>query len=368
MAARLLSFFTATILGLPVFAQPASSLLWWNPAETPDIRPSGQGWPADSANFYSRLPLNAEHTLRKDVFDLSRESAGVTLHFTTDAPAITIEYIVKEQLQFPHMPATGVSGIDLYDSLGQRITGTYKFGDTIRYRFNSLQPSAYSLYLPLYNTIKWLRIGVEKVYSLTPTHSQKPPIAIYGTSITQGACASRPAMAWTNILARHSGYDIINLGFSGNGRLEPEVIGYLNQTNAAIYILDCLPNLTDRTPDDIKDKIIHSVEQIKNAHPSTPIILTEHAGFGNEQTNAANRELCTKMNTALKDALNILRQRKTKDLYILSKKAIGFDSDCFVDQVHPNDTGMLRYAQAYLNLIDKISARKSDVKKVHTFR
>ena len=74
---------------------------------------------------------------------------------------------------------------------------------------------------------------------------------LYGTSIAQGACSSRPAMAWANILQRSLGYPLINLGFSGNGKLEKEVLNYIIEQDARIYILDCLPNLTPNTEQEV---------------------------------------------------------------------------------------------------------------------
>lgn len=356
-------FFSIIVLfiRLSLGAQPASALSWWEPATTPDFHPGGGGWHQDSSHFYCRLPADAEQKVRDDVFFFSRQSAGLTLHFTTDAPAITVEYTLQGPLQLPHMPATGVSGVDLYDGSGQRVVGTYQFADTVRYRFTGLRsvPAAhdagYTLYLPLYNTLLRLRIGVTKGYSLaacrTTSHMQ---IAVYGTSITQGACASRPGLAWTSLLSRMSGYDVINLGFSGNGRLEPEVIGYLDQLNPAIYILDCLPNLVDRAPAEVTQKIVAAVRQIRNAHPATPVILTAHAGFGNERTSDTSRRRCSDVNGALYKALAILKEQQVKGLFLLDKESIGLDADCFVDQVHPNDAGMMRYARAYLRLIRQL--------------
>lgn len=366
-----LLLFTLTAVTLSLCAQNISTLTWWDPAETPGALAEGIGWPQAPAHFYSRLPQDALHKVRKEVFDLSAESAGVRLRFRTDADSIVIEYGVAEPLQFPHMPATGVSGIDLYDSLGRRLTGVYQFSDTIRYRYflpaagKTDSPAVYTLYLPLYNTVKWLRIGAKNKPIVTAsgvTHAL--PIVIYGTSIAQGACASRPGMAWSNILERLSGYGMVNLGFSGNGRLEPEVIDYVNEVNAAIYILDCLPNLTDQAPGELEQRIVHAVGQIRSVHPATPIILAEHAGFGDEDANFAHKQLCLRTNRALRNAMAVLHQRKIKNLYILGKKAIGLDGDCFVDSVHPNDAGMLRYAHAYLALIRQILAPRLHVKKV----
>ena len=89
--------------------------------------------------------------------------------------------------------------------------------------------------------------------------SPEKPVVLYGTSIAQGACSSRPAMAWANILQRSLGYPLINLGFSGNGKLEKEVLNYIIEQDARIYILDCLPNLTPNTEQEVTDlSLIHS--------------------------------------------------------------------------------------------------------------
>ena len=111
----------------------------------------------------------------------------------------------------PHMPATGVSGIDLYatDNNGQErwCAGNYSMGDTIVYNFRGLSYAAksgngfeYQLFLPLYNSVSWMEIGVpaDASFRFLPV-SQEKPLVIYGTSIAQGACASRPGMAWGNI-------------------------------------------------------------------------------------------------------------------------------------------------------------------------
>ena len=118
-------------------------------------------------------------------------------------------------------------------------------------------------------------------------------------------------MAWSNLLERLSGYAVINLGFSGNGRLEPEVIDFVNGIDASVYMLDCLPNLVDRPGEEVVQKIVHAVEQIRRVHPGTPILLSEHAGFGNEQTNAVNRQRCAVVNAALQKAVAELRTRGT---------------------------------------------------------
>jgi len=362
------------LLAVFSFAQTSSPFVWRNPAINDFPVIEGQAWSAEVAAPYDRFPARAEKTLNPNVWNISHSSAGLYIKFKTNASGIVIRYTVKGALDMTHMPATGVSGVDLYsiDPNGQWkwAPAVHSFGDTIEYRFSNIMVSSefpgrdyeYRLYLPLYNTVTWLTIGVpgNSSFHFMPLSAEKP-IVVYGTSIAQGACASRPGLAWTNLLSRISGYEVINLGFSGNGRLEPEVIDYLDQLDPDFFILDCLPNVADRSPDEVRQKIINAVEQMRRAHPATPIILAEHAGFGNESTNELNRTRCSNVNAALGKALADLHTRRVKGLYVLEKKAIGLDGDCFVDQVHPNDAGMMRYARAYERVIRRIARHRSPI-------
>jgi hypothetical protein len=150
----------------------------------------------------------------------------------------------------PHMPATGVSGVDMYakNSVGDWLwlRGRYSFGDTIQYNFFEINPKdtyhengrEYHLYLPLYNSIKWLEIGYEDGTHFEPLPIRpEKPIVVYGTSIAHGACASRPGMAWASILERKMDRPLINLGFSGNGRLENEALDFISEIDAVLYVL-----------------------------------------------------------------------------------------------------------------------------------
>jgi hypothetical protein len=138
-----------------------------------------------------------------------------------------------------------VSGVDLYaiDSEGEwhSCAGKFSFKDTITYSFEKLKRNdnyhklgrEYRLFLPLYNTVRDLEIGVPDscIFKPLPKMREKP-IVVYGTSIAQGACASRPAMGWTNIISRHFDRPVINLAFSGNGQLEKELIDFINEIDA----------------------------------------------------------------------------------------------------------------------------------------
>ena len=162
-----------------------------------------------------------------------------------------MRYEITQPLNMPHMPSTGVSRVDLYRYEDMAFCfGTYSFGDTIQYKYRVDRgvrvgkDTEYILYLPLYNEVSHLEIGVPEGSSFSFVPPVKEcPIVLYGTSIAQGACASRPAMAWANIVGRKLELSLINLGFSGNGKLEYEIIELICEQYPSIVISDCMPNM-----------------------------------------------------------------------------------------------------------------------------
>lgn len=361
----LLSFFVL-LAANGVLAQKTTSYKTWNPAKEKTSVVCGQGWHTGLQDYYDRLPEKAEQTVRKPVWSLSKNSSGLNLRFKSNAAEIIVKYQVTARLQSPHMAATGVSGVDLYarDPKGEWLwsAGKYSFGDTIVYRFPNLETAdlkerEYTLYLPLYNSVKWMEISVpeQSVFTPLPVSAQKP-IVVYGTSIAQGACASRTGMAWTSILGRKLNQPIINLAFSGNGRLEKEIIELLPEIDAKLYVLDCLPNLTGDafTNEVIIKKVEDAVAYLQLKKPGVPILLTEHDGYTDDGINKLRKKAYERVNMALKAAFAQLKLKGVKNIYYLSKAEINQDIDTMVDGTHPNDIGMMRYADAYEKAIRKI--------------
>lgn len=348
------------------FAQADKQMKTWNPISESQPVIEGQAWPDEVKDFYDRLPGKAQAKVRKEVWNLSKNSAGLQMRFKSNANNIEVKYVVGGRLEMQHMPATGVSGIDLYakNKNNQWIwsAGKYSFGDTIVYNFSDLQSAEstsreYTLYLPLYNTVKWLEVVVEDSAEFIPLIARnEKPIVVYGTSIAQGGCASRPGLGWTNILGRRLNEPITNLGFSGNGRLESEIIDLMTEIDAKIYVLDCLPNLTSPliSVDELKTKIEESVRTLQSKRPNTPILLTEHDGYTDEAINAVKKESYQRVNRVLKEVFTSLKTKGVQNIYFLSKEEINQDIDSMVDGVHPNDIGMMRYADAYEKSIKTI--------------
>lgn len=353
------------------FASSAQSIKWWNPAKATYPVIEGRAWHTNLVRPYDRLPAKAEKMVRDAVWSLGQNTAGEYIKFKTNATEITVRYQITKNKSMDHMPATGVSGVDLYgldaNNNWQWIRGAFSFGDTVQYKFtNVISPvpfKEFRLYLPLYNIPKWMQVGVPDGKSFTPIEvSKEQPLVLYGTSIMQGACASRPGLAWTNILGRKLNLPIINLGFSGNGRLELPVIDLINETNARLFVLDCQPNLVDKkaySGGEIENRIRSSVKSLQTHHPDVPILLVEHCCGVPEvgvDTTYFNRYKWS--SEVMNKTFAAMKKEGIKNIHLLTAKEIGFDAASTVDGTHPTDIGMMKYADAYEKVIKGILGRR----------
>ena len=344
---------------------------WADPLKQDFHTVRGQAWQDELKDSYARLPQRAEDKVRKPLWDLSRQSAGLSVVFRSNASEIKVRYVVKGGLSMPHMPATGVSGIDLYatDNNGQErwCAGNYSMGDTIVYNFRGLSYAAksgngfeYQLFLPLYNSVSWMEIGVpaDASFRFLPV-SQEKPLVIYGTSIAQGACASRPGMAWGNILNRKLGHPVINLGFSGNGKLEEALFDLLSEIDARLYIIDCMPNLAGKEASAVVyQRTLEGVKKLREKSRA-PILLVEHDGYSNEFSSESAEESYRVANAELRKAYETLQKEQVPTVYYLTKEEIGMPMDAMVDGVHSTDLGMQQYADSYRKKIGEILHEES---------
>ena len=342
--------------------QPTTNYKWWNPEKNAFHTIEGQAWPDQVAHPYDRLPASAEHNVRKAVWDLSRQAAGLLIRFRSNATDIRVRYTVGGSLGFPHMPSTGVSGVDLYaiskDGAWEWAGGKYAFGDTVEYHFQNLKNDyvrEYRLYLPLYNDVKWMEIGVPDNQNMTPLPVRDDkPIVVYGTSIAQGACASRPGMAWTAIMGRQLDRPVINLAFSGNGRLEKPLIDLISKMDAKIFVLDCFPNLGGFPADTVKERLLYAVKTLQKQQPQIPILIVEDANANIESLNASRQSRSIEVNVVARSTFAEMKAQGIQHIYFLSAKQIGFGNESTVEGTHPNDVGMSEYAKAYTQYIKKI--------------
>ncbi|MDZ4849526.1 MAG: SGNH/GDSL hydrolase family protein [Pirellulaceae bacterium] len=303
--------------------------------------------------WFDRFPSSAKETVTPNVWNLSRDSAGMMVRFKTDATAISVHYnLMKDKLALPHMPATGVSGVDLYarndESKWKWVQVTKPATQEVKAEIiNGLAPGfrEYAAYLPLYNGIESMSIGVKKGSKFEGLKPREKPIVFYGTSITHGASASRPGMVHTAIIGRKLDLPVVNLGFSGNGKMDLAVADFLTQIDAAAYVIDCLPNMK---PEEVSEKCIPLVNRLLESKPKTPIILVEDRRFSNEWITPVKRQFHTDNHAALRAAYEILLKNGVTNLhYISGDELYGTDTEGATDASHANDLGFMRQADIF---------------------
>ena len=309
--------------------------------------------------WFDRFPSAAEGKVTNAVWNLSRHSAGMMVRFRTDATAIHIHYkLLNANLAMAHMPATGVSGVDLY---ARDASGNWRWVQVTRpssqevkaQLVSGLTPGfhEFAAYLPLYNGIEFLSIGVpsdSRFESLVP---RAKPIVFYGTSITHGACASRPGMVHTAILGRRFDMPVVNLGFSGNGKMDSAVGDYLTQIDASAYVIDCLPNMNAKM---VEERCMPLVKQIRKQKPNTPVILVADRRNTNSWILPARDDHHTANHMALENAFEQLQSESVGGLYYIAGDSLyGTDGDGATDGSHANDLGFFRQANAFEPILRK---------------
>ena len=301
--------------------------------------------------WFDRFPASADGQVTPAVWNLSRDSAGLMVRFKTDSSYIWADYtLLRERINGVNMTPIGASGLDLYarDDAGKwRWVGVARpEKKEVRVELaNTLKPGLreYAIYLPLYNGVEKLSVGVAPSAAFEPLAPRTDkPIVFYGTSITHGASASRPGMVHTAILGRRFDRSVINLGFSGNGRMDAAVGDLLIKIDAAVYVIDCLPNMGAAA---VREKCIPLINQLRAARPTTPIVLVEDRRYTNSWIQPKRDQDHSDNHAALREAYEKLKAAGITGLfYIGGDDLLGNDGEGATDGSHPNDLGFMRQA------------------------
>jgi hypothetical protein len=329
-------------------AEPAPT--WYNLSKLPV---EGKGW-SKTKHPYDRLPAHAEGIVRPPVWSLAQDSSGLRYRFVTNANSIRVRWkLRRSRLAMPHMAATGVSGLDLYVRDGDKwhwlAVGRPEKPDINEGTLISgLKPERreYMLYLPLYNGVDSVEIGLpaDAIFEQAPDrYKSLKPAVFYGTSILQGGCAARPGMAYPSIIGRMLEWPTINLGFSGNGKTEPEVAKLLAELDPAVYVLDSLPNLDVA---EVGERVEPFVKTLRAAHPATPVVLVENVTYSNAPFVEARAAKVAGANELLRKLYEKLKSAGDKNVYYIpTSRLYGSDGEDTVDGSHATDLGFLRMAE-----------------------
>lgn len=312
---------------------------------------------------YERLPDSYEKVSRESVWFLGRNSAGLYIRFRSNSTAIRARWKSMFGVKMNHMTPTGIRGLDLYTLYD----GKWRFVESARPSEDKLTDALvisgmdqemreYLLYLSLYDGVESLEIGVDNDAYIGVPEVDRPeherPVIMYGTSILQGGCATRPGMAHTNIIGRRLDREVINLGFSGSALLDYEIAELMASVeNPGVFVLDYVPNASAVQ---IRERGERFFRIIRDAHPDVPVIFVEDPVFVHSlfDKNIRNEvEAKNKEQKALYERLSLAGEKHI--YYISSRNMIGDDGEATVDGIHFTDLGMVRYADLVTPVIEK---------------
>lgn len=343
------------------YSQERIEMSWFNAAQ---IGIEGKGWP-DSATKtpFDRLPAKAETMVNKEVWQRGGNSAGLHVTFTTDASLIAVRWRMRNpSIYTPSLSSLSVAGMDMYMREADKWVwaaakppnairppghvGSY-FPDTTTTFVRNLSKDLrdFRIYFPLYNGVDLVEIGIPTGSRLgKPKPDGKKPIVIYGSSIIQGSAASRPGMTLVSQLNRRLGREIVNLGFAGLCKMEPEMAQLLAELDPELYVIDCLPNMSAT---EITERTFDFIKTIKAARPDTPVLVVENPNYAQELWNPGTRNAIRTKNARLLKEFNRLEQDGIKNLhYFKGGNSYGEDGEATFDGVHPTDLGFTYYANA----------------------
>jgi hypothetical protein len=345
-------------------AQPAD-LRWLTPADAP-LEIDGLPWFAENKGELIRFPERLKDTLPKAVWNLALSPSGGRIRFRTDSSRIALRLEHPSPPNMANMHAFGQTGVDLYldgaywsTMVADKDSKTGHVAEKVVFQVDKAlrQEREVTLYLPLYKPVKVAGIGVEKDARLARPRplALAKPVVYYGTSITQGGCASRAGMSYQAILGRMLDTDFVNLGFSGNGKGEPEVARAVAEIDAAAFVLDFA--LNNGTAESVRQVYDPFVAVLRAKHPKTPIIAITPIYMPRERLVSDNRE-AELMRRHIRDVVS--KRVAAGDLrldLVEGPDLLGPDTlDAFVDGAHPNDLGFYWFAKALAPRLAKVLA------------
>jgi lysophospholipase L1-like esterase len=324
----------------------ADAPLHWIPLPNSQFQVNGLPWYDENAGELSRLPVKLKDSYRHPVWRLAQSPSGGRIRFRTNTSMLAIRLEYPEPPNMKNMHAFGQTGVDLYADGVYRGTAIAapdaKPGKITEYTYFKDQARIdreITLYLPLYMSVKVLGIGLDTEAHVDPAKpfAVSEPVVYYGTSITQGGCASRPGMSYQAILGRMLNVDYVNLGFSGNGLGEPELARAVASIHASCFVLDFAQN--NPTVDSLAHAYAPFLEVIRSAHPETPVLVitpiyAARESWSRDARLEEMRELIRKV-AAQRIAAGDRHLEIIEGTDLLGPSR----GDGLVDGTHPNDLG-----------------------------
>lgn len=325
----------------------------------------------DTYSPYSRLPLKVEETIktldgRGALLDRGRNSAGIGIRFSSNSARIGVRYNLVVDFHMVHMADTGIKGTDLYILNDE---GVWEYVNTNRPIKDSIQHKIYAdalptdrmreyiIYLPLYDGVNWLEVGVDSSAVISKPIVNNPrkekKVIFYGTSILQGGCATRTGMVATNMVQRDLNVECVNLGFSGEGKMDMFMAEAMASIPEAVaYVLDPIPNCTK---DMCTNLTYDFVKKIREERPDVPIIMVEGPMYSYTKYDRFTKNYLAEKNAEWRKNYEKLKADNPKNLYYVTAEGLsGNDNEGTVDGIHFTDMGFRAYADKLIKVLKKL--------------
>lgn len=329
-------------------------ITWHDPKEYP-FSLNGFAW-FQQEKIYRRFPKQPIAQLPTRVEALANDTSGGQIRFKTNSKKLAIKVNLKGPATMSHMTAVGQCGFDVYiGKPGEQqyfSTAIPQLGET-SYQSTlwddmdgpSSQLREVTINFPLYQGVEEVLIGMEAGSAIeAPTaYLSDKQVLIYGTSITQGGCASRPGMSYTNILSRRMHLEFINLGFSGSGRGEKEVAQSIREIeNPACLVLDYEANVSAEEYVATLDPFIQLYREF---HPAVPIIVMSRIPYASDVVPGRHAESMKRRDHSMLTVGEWKRKGNERITFVDGYPMLGTNwHECTVDGVHPNDLGFMKMA------------------------
>lgn len=343
-----------------------------------ELRIINKGWD-DTARKYGRLPAWLEDSVNPTLWERSQCSSGIAVRFATNSSKVGVKYRLLWNTHMVHMADTGLKGTDLYIYEG----GAPQFpGDNGWRHVNTNRPNAdksqvvnekmyvenldstmkeFMIYLPLYDGVEELEVIVDSAAVITPGSPRlingDKKIVAYGTSILQGGCASRTGMAATNILSRDLNCEVVNIGISGEGKMDfPMARAMAGIEDADLFLIDPVPNCTEMMCDTLTYDFI---KILRDARPDVPIVMVEGPIYPYARYNSYFRNYLPAKNAAFRRNYERLKAENPANLYYVDSVELdGIEDDGTVDGIHLTDLGFKYYAAKLLPVLRPLMEKK----------
>jgi hypothetical protein len=306
---------------------------------------------------YRRIPSSVADMTNDGVQHLSTHTAGGRVRFKTNSEKLVLKVENFDVGQYFHQTPLMQYGFDIYQltDRGYNFLGTTKppFEDRTSYEFEFNIPNGdneLTIVFPPYGCVKSLEIGICEGASLEAHRAYKyeTPVVYYGSSITQGGCASRPGKTYQDIICRRFDYNYINLGFSGSAKGEDAICEHMATLDMSAFVSDYDHN---SSTEQLRQNHFKLYSIIRSKHPNIPYLMVTKPDFKYTDDDFERRSII--MESYIK-----ARRNGDKNVYFVdgSNFFIGYESflDMTVDACHPTDDGFRRMADNIGTVMDKV--------------